>query len=193
MEVYKIKDFNKEDIDNMVKIITKEKEKFELKHTNTPFKYRSPRLKLDYCYFCFRFIHLGSGSWVLGFVIINDIFYKPEPYHNEYLDYDYFESKTLKELIVKYINNSYYYDKHSNEICRYEKYEENQLVRKLFPTNIECSVCYDSLSGDYKTKCNHHLCLECYHKLQGKKLCPLCKKCLCCGVIEKDCEDEDED
>jgi len=186
MEVYKITNFNKDDIDNMVEIINKKKEKFDFEYPNARFTYRSPKIKLDYCDFYFTFIYMPCDKWILGFVIID--FYEEQPFHCEYIDSDYFMSKTLKELIVKYINNSYYYDKHSNEIARYEKYKENKLVRKLFPTNIECSVCYDSLSGKNKTLCNHDLCIECYTKLD-KKLCPLCKKCLCCGIPEKECED----
>jgi len=188
METYKITNFNKYDIDNMIEIINKKK--FEC--ASGRFTYTSPTLKLDCCEFRFLFTYLENSGWVLGFRITNDDFYQEKSFRSEYVDLSYFKSKTLKELIVKYINNSYYYDKHSNEICRYQNYKENKLVRKLFPTNIECCVCYDSLSGDYKTKCNHDLCLECYTKLQGKKLCPLCKKCLCCGIPEKECEDHDD-
>ena len=40
-----------------------------------------------------------------------------------------------------------------------------------------CCVCHDLTVS--KTKCNHHMCLECWSQL-SRQSCPVCRKCLGC-------------
>jgi len=196
MQVYQATDVNKEDIDNFVKLINKKEKQFKKEYSNyQTFRYSSPDLYLDNgVEFNFTFYYsYQTKLWNLEYTIMNDTFYTDHKQGcNIFVDYNYFNSNTLKELLVKYINSKFTYDKHFNNIVNLDKYEEQELVKKVFPSNIKCPVCYDSLSGDFKTKCGHDLCVECYIKIKGKKKCPVCRACLCCGEQEN-CEDSDSD
>ena len=200
METYQAKNINKEDIDNIVKVVYNkfEEEKSKMVKDYYDFYYNTPMITLNNVKFLFQIIccfhkkREQKECWSLKHIIMNDTYLKfDDEDMNSYIDYKYFESKTLRELIIKYINNKFVYDKQDNKIMRYEDYLQEQSVRKLFHTNIECCVCYDNLAGDFKTKCGHYLCLDCYSQIKGKKLCPLCKACLCCG--EQDTEECEED
>ena len=48
-------------------------------------------------------------------------------------------------------------------------------ISRLENSSFECIVCYNKDSGcQQKTRCNHDLCINCYHLLRDKK-CPLCR------------------
>ena len=191
IETYQAKNINKEDIDNIVKVIYNKFEEYKSK----TFGFTTPIIRLNNIRFIFQivcFYHSKEDkeNWVLRNIILDDddliieegseiIIIKPK----------YFNSKTLQELIVKYVNSKFVYDKYDNKIMIYEDYLEEECVRKLFHSNIECCVCYDNLLGNIKTKCGHDLCLECYNKIKGKKKCPVCRACLCCG-LQDNCEDD---
>ncbi len=186
METYQAKNINKEDIDNIVKVIYNkfEEEKSKIVDTNYHFYYNTPIITLNNIKFLFHiYCYYNKNhreSWYLKCEIQNDEEFDFDKNPNV-INYKYFESKTLRELIVKYVNSKFVYDKCDNKIMRYDDYLEEETVRKLFHTNIECCVCYDNLSGDFKTKCGHYLCVDCKIQIKGKKLCPMCKECLCCG------------
>ena len=198
MEIYQAKDINKEDIDNIVKVIYNKFEEEKSKEEKEWSFYDTTIINLNNVEFSFiikcNFHKEGKQKedWNLIYVIENDrdiISYINDK--DDYINYKYFQSKTLRELIVKYVNTKFVYDKCDSKIMRYDDYLEKECVRKLFHTNIECCVCYDNLSYNLKTKCGHRLCLDCYNKIKGKKLCPMCKACLCCGEQEEndDCDD----
>ena len=200
MEIYQAKNINKEDIDNIVKIIHKkfeeEKSKVVEEHRWNQFYYNTPIITLNNIKFSFNiFCSYFTGkinyieSWTLKCEIpdVDDKFDFDKK--DNMINYKYFKSNTIRELIVKYVNNKFVYDKYDNKIMRYDDYLEEECVRKLFHTNIECCVCYDNLSGNFKTKCGHNLCLECYTQIKGKKKCPMCKACLCCGE-QQECNDD---
>jgi hypothetical protein len=200
METYQAKNINKEDIDNIVKVIYNkfEEEKSKVVKDDFDFDYNTPMITLNNVVFLFQIVcryHKNweqKETWDLQHIIEDTGFYEflEEDIHDS-INYQYFKSKTLRELIVKYVNSKFVYDKCDNKIMRYEDYLEEEIVRKLFHTNIECCVCYDNLEGNFKTKCGHYLCLDCYNKIKGKKLCPMCKACLCCGAQnEEECEED---
>jgi len=193
MQVYQSKIINKEEIDIFSKMLNEKEKTYSYKYDKDRynFSYRSPVLYLDNgIQYFFRFVYCHTlNKWNLKYGMISDSFYEENEYENEYVDNEYFSSDNSKELLVKYINSKFTYDKHFNNIIRVEESEERELIKKLFPSNIECSVCYDSLSGEYKTKCGHYLCVECFIKIKDKKNCPVCRTCLLCG---EDCECDDE-
>ncbi len=193
METYQAKNINKEDIDNIVKVIYNKFKKETSKEVNDNynFYYNTPIITLNNIRFKFKIVCLyrskeeDKHNWVLKYIIMNDDYLEfDDEYNYSYINQLYFNSKTLRELIVKYVNSKFVYDKQENKIMIYKDYLEEETVRKLFHTNIECCVCYDNLAGDFKTKCGHYLCLDCYSQIKGKKLCPMCKACLCCGDQE---------
>ena len=201
--IYKSKNIKKEDIDNIVKVIHNKYEKHKTIANNKHFvfTYNLPHINLNNIRFSFRLRSYNdcnaitlSDKWRLEYIIFNDNFYNVHIDIANIINSEYFESNTIKELIVKYVNSEFVYDKCDNKIMRYEDYLDEQCIRKIFHSNIECCVCHDNMSGDFQTKCNHDLCLECYNKLKGfnfngKKICPYCRACLCCGEEEDDCND----
>ena len=197
MEIYEAKNINKEDIDNIVKVISN---KFE-ENKSKKFGFNTPTITLNNIKFMFRIEcykdiinNEEKETWLLNHMILSDAYLMfSENNGSRRNNTTYFSSNTLRELIVKYTNSKFVYDKCYNEIMRYEDYLEIECVRKLFHTNNECCVCYDNIAEDIKTKCNHYLCVECYKQIKGKKRCPMCKSCLCCGE-QGECDgDEDED
>ena len=199
METYQAKNINKEDIDNIVKVIYNKFEKEKSKEVKDQFNfyYNTPIISLNNIRFifqivCFYYSEEDKENWKLRHIILDDDDLNVEEGSVPSLEIKpkYFNSKTLQELIVKYVNNKFIYDKYDNKIMLYKDYLEEECVRKLFHSNIECCVCYDNLLGNVKTKCGHDLCLECYNKIKGKKKCPVCRACLCCG-LQENCEDYD--
>ena len=200
METYQAKNINKEDIDNIVKVIYNKFEERKLNKkddTNNVvrFNYLTPFITLNNIKFrfnivCFYKKENNKEDWLLHYIFNDDIYIFVEG-EDISINHKYFKSNTLRELIENYTNSKFVYDKYDNKIMRYDDYLEEEYVRKLFHSNIECCVCYDNLSGDFKTKCGHYLCLECYSQFKGKKKCPMCKACLCCGEQEE-CDDDDD-
>ena len=195
METYQSKNVVKEDIDNMIKRIYDrfEEEKSKAVHTWNKFYYNIcsditlNNIKFRFQIKCFYNIKDNEENWELRHYILNDELYLNFEDHSldMTINSNYFNSKTLKQLIVKYVNTKFVYDKCDHKIMRYKDYLEEDCVRKLFHTNIECCVCYDNLSGYFKTECNHYICLDCINQIKGKKLCPMCKSCLSCGGNEE--------
>ena len=189
---------DKTNIDTIVKLVYNKFEEKKAKELSdwVNFAHRSPFIRLNKIKFALYFDCLyrkkdNTEKWRLEFTMYDDDFYIEPKYLNPNVDVDYFNSDTLRELVVKYVNSKFVYDKCDNRIMRYEDYEEEQINRKIFHSNIECCVCYDNLSGEFQTQCNHYLCLDCYNQIKGKKSCPICKSCLCCGEQEVECEDDD--
>lgn len=194
METYQAKNVCKKDIDILVEIIYHKFEDERAKNVDNilHFYYDTPTITLNNVKFyfsilCYYHDKTDNENWNLKFVIRNDEDFDFDEAPATIIS-DYFHSKTIQELLVKYVNSKFVYDKCDNKIMRYEDYSKEECVRKLFHTNIECCVCYDNLSGVFKTKCGHYLCLDCYTQIKGKKLCPMCKSCLCCG-LQENCDD----
>jgi hypothetical protein len=207
METYQAKNVNKQDIDNVVKIIynkfQQEKPPPNTEFTRFIFAYELATITLNNIKFRFKIYcqYLSEQNqefqefWELRCIILNDNYLNYEEYldkRSERINFEYFMSDTLRELIVKYINTEFVYDKYDNKIMRYDDYLQIQSFRKLFHSNIECCVCYDNIAGDFKTKCGHYLCVDCYSQIKGKKVCPMCKICLCCGSEPEEESDEED-
>ena len=45
----------------------------------------------------------------------------------------------------------------------------------MLPDSGECPVCLENMRHVVRLGCNHHLCLECYERLQRQQ-CPLCRQ-----------------
>lgn len=182
-----------EEIDNYVKVTLRGEE--EPKDGSKPIlrEICSPDIYLDGIEFNFIFRYdYELKFWNLAFMITGDVYRKGSCYRDDFVDCCHFKSESLKELIIKYLDNKFLYDKYFNRIVKLDKYEENKLKKKLFPSNVECCVCLESVACTNKTLCNHILCVECHTKIKGRK-CPMCKSYLCCGQQECESCDIDDD
>ena len=89
------------------------------------------------------------------------------------------------------INNKYRYELEENNIIifdnqKFVKIDEYLRLLRLYldlkmkidrieNNSFECIVCYNKDIGcKQKTRCNHDLCVNCYHIIRDRK-CPLCR------------------
>ena len=186
--IYQAKDVSEKDIDNYCEFVEKKLKKL----SGLLYRY----------YICDLYINNIDFSFVIDFINNKEQYPEESNYyrlHSDLIDiedcfYTIIDScDTLKELITKHINTKYAYCKIINKIVPVEKYIENKLESKIFPTGSTCCVCLDDMDNNLKTHCEHTICLECYSNLKKRK-CPICrKKNIYLYVKENDISDTDSD
>lgn len=82
----------------------------------------------------------------------------------------YTYSKTLDSLIL-------------NEEIEVKEEEKSCVDYICAKERIECCVCFEQVSTNSKTWCNHYICRECVGQLKEYK-CPMCRRCYC-GICEE--------
>jgi hypothetical protein len=185
-----------EDLDRLEGIITK---RFELyKQANQGhgmYDFYTPYIILGKILFRFDIvIHYDSDRIVqtlLRFELEDERYHRMNTsLDGGVIDHGRFRSKTIREILDKFIECEFVYLKTHNRIMTLEGYVEQETIDKVFQDpSVECSVCHDAISPQLTTSCKHPLCLECYLSLK-KRTCPICRKCL-----DPDCEacdDSDE-
>ena len=192
---YQVKDITKDDIDNFVKIVEGQFDREEKKYFSNPKQdysnsFLCPIIKINKMAFRFKIkLHRDSdGDKTYNLAVYTIGFPTTDDDDESWPDFEYFESKNLKELVVKYVNTKFYYCRVDNTLKSENKYNESKTVNKFFPSGNICNVCYDNISFNIKlNKCNHTTCFDCWKQLK-KKECPECKKCYCL-----DCEECEND
>jgi hypothetical protein len=117
--------------------------------------------------------------------------------------------KSLKELLMKYIETTFVFSHLKNNLEILEKHKNTKIEQQLFPSNQQCCVCNEeNFMGATLRKCGHTLCFSCLRKMEtrnkinrcsddavcdyGYKHWGICKlKCPMCRVFICDCESED--
>ena len=192
---YQVKNITKDDIDNFVKIIEGQFDRFEKKYFSNPKQYYSnrfncPIIKINKMAFIFSIKLNRNSDGDKDYNLLVDTLGFPNNHDNNewWPDFEYFQSKNLKELVVKYVNTKFYYCRVENTLKSENKYNECKTVNKFFPSGNICNVCYDNIAYNKKLdNCNHTTCFDCWSQLK-KKECPECKKCYCHDCPE--CEDD---
>ena len=100
---------------------------------------------------------------------------------NEQEDIDFFTSSDFDTILDLFDNLTYVkknYTFYEKMLCPPKQKEKLQKLKKslsFFPTDNECSICYDIT--EQSTICNHPICLHCREKciLLQKNNCPICR------------------
>lgn len=187
-------DITEENIDNLVNIITRKWNLYKKDNKYGTYYFTTPDIKLGKIIFSFCIVINYSNNEIketyLEYTIDDNCYsYMNREQTSKLIDIHYFRSKTIKELVSKFINSKFVYHKAQNRITTLETFEDHKTIDKFFHSDIECSVCNDLISPSLITSCNHPLCLECYLSLK-KKTCPICRKCLNPDCEHSDSEDE---
>jgi len=206
---------NEEHVDKMVKIINNKwiEDMKNYKETAIAHKWKNKE-QTDFTY---AINHITIDKMEFMFVIKND--------NNNYsfsstkvIDFMYGDScswinhfkdfKSLKELLMKYIETTFVFNHFTNNLDILEKYKNIKIELQLFPSNQQCCVCNEeNFMGATLQNCGHTLCYSCLTKMEARNKINRCRcdsdcdygmhwgicklKCPMCRVFICDCESED--
>ena len=206
---------NQEDVNKMIKIINNKwiEDMKNYKERAIASKWKDKELK------SFRYVinHITIDKMEFVFVIkndnnnysfastkVNDFMYDDNgSFINHFTDF-----KSLKELLMKYIETTFVFSHFTNNLEILEKHKNKKIEVQLFPSNQQCCVCNEENCEDAILKnCGHILCYSCLTKMEVRNRvnnrscdadCSLGKhwgicglKCPMCRVFICDCESED--
>ncbi len=122
--------------------------------------------------------------------------------------YHFTDFKSLKQLLMKYIETTFVFSHFKNNLEILEEYKNKKIEHQLFPPNQECCVCNEeNFMGATLQNCGHTLCYSCLTKMEARNKINRCRcdsdcdygmhwgicglKCPMCRVFICDCESED--
>ena len=154
------------------------------KEQNT-FVYIINHIKIDKMEFVFM-IKREDNNYYFASTKLNDNVYKC----NDCYAYHFTNFKSLKELLIKYIETTFVFSHLTNNLEILEKHKNKKFEFQLFPSNQVCCVCNEeNCNSATLRKCGHILCYCCLSKMIEKQQyndgciskvkCPLCRVSLC--------------
>ena len=201
---------NEEHVNKMVNIINikwiedmKDYKERAIEHNwkdkeQTIFVYIINHIKIDKMEFIFS-IKNCKNNYSVASTKVNDFMYND---NGDGYVYHLQGFKSLKELLMKYIETTFVFSHLTNNLEILEKHKNKKIEVQLFPSNQECCVCNEeNCEGATLQKCGHILCYSCLTKMEAQNKinrcsddcdcdfghswgfcglkCPLCRVSLC--------------